>query len=234
MRKDLTFVAMILDRSGSMNVVRDATVKGINDFISKQKDVPGECLFTLAQFNDKTEFTYDAVPIKEVPEFSASNYEPSGWTALNDALGYTINSVGAKLRKMDEKDRPSNVIIVVQTDGQENSSREFTREKVKEMVKHQESVYNWSFLFLGANIDAVTTGATYGFNFNSSMNYVNSPMGIGTALDSFNGIISSARTNGTSVSWTEKDRLANSDTSVKVDATTPVVTIETKVLTDTK
>jgi hypothetical protein len=151
MRSDLTDITLVVDRSGSMAAIQDDAEGGVNAFIAEQKETPGEALLTLVQFDTEYEFLHNGVPIRE-----AGKYElhPRGATALLDAVGRAIVETGRRLATTPEPDRPGLVIFVVVTDGQENSSREFTKSQIKEMIERQQEVYNWKFTFLGANQDA--------------------------------------------------------------------------------
>lgn len=124
---------------------------GLNSFIDKQKGEPGACLFSLVQFDTEYEFLYKGTPIKDV---LACALVPRGMTALLDAVGRAIVETGERLKIMDESQRPGLVVFVIITDGQENSSKEFTKAKIGEMIRHQTDVYKWQFTFLGANVDA--------------------------------------------------------------------------------
>ena len=159
MRTDLTDITMVIDRSGSMQSIRTDAEGGINSFIDQQKREPGEALLTLVQFDTDYEFVHSGTPIRQVPAFALV---PRGATALLDAAGRAINETGARLAAMSEADRPALVVFVIVTDGQENSSREFKREKIREMIQHQQSVYKWQFTFLAANQDAFAEGASMG------------------------------------------------------------------------
>jgi len=159
MRQDLTDITMVIDRSGSMQSIRTDAEGGINSFIEQQKLEPGEALLTLVQFDTEYEFVHSGTLIKQVSAFALV---PRGSTALLDAVGRAINETGARLAAMSEADRPALVVFVIVTDGQENSSREFTRDKIREMIEHQQSVYKWQFTFLAANQDAFAEGASMG------------------------------------------------------------------------
>jgi len=151
MKDDLTEIVVILDRSGSMDALRDDAIGGFNAFIHDQLDVPGDALVTLVQFDHEYECIYSGKPIGEVTMLDGTVYVPRGSTALLDAMGRTINEVGARLAGMDEADRPAKVIVVVITDGYENASVEFTHAKVKDMVELQREKYSWEFVFLAAD-----------------------------------------------------------------------------------
>lgn len=170
-KENLTSINVIIDRSGSMSGLATDTIGGFNGFVADQKQIPGEALFTLCTFNYSTTVVHDAVKLASVPDLSPATYAPSGGTALLDALGSTIDNVGAKLAAMPEDERPSKVLFLIITDGQENSSIKYSAEQVKAMVEHQKDVYNWEFVFMGANIDAITEGTALGISTQNTMNY---------------------------------------------------------------
>ncbi len=159
MRNDLTDITMVVDRSGSMASIRSDAEGGINSFVSQQQQEPGEALMTLVQFNTAYEFIHSGISIGQVPAY---RLQPSGSTALLDAVGRAINETGSRLAAMDETQRPGLVVFVIATDGEENSSREFTREQIRQMIQHQQSAYRWQFTFLAANQDAFAEGASLG------------------------------------------------------------------------
>lgn len=159
MRNDLTDVTMVVDRSGSMGAIRTDAEGGINSFVEQQQQEPGEALLTLVQFNTTYEFVLSGTPIKQVPAYKL---QPSGSTALLDAVGRAINETGARLAAMDETQRPRLVVFVIVTDGHENASREFNRTQIRQMIEQQQSVYKWQFTFLAANQDAFAEGASLG------------------------------------------------------------------------
>lgn len=168
--KDLTEIICVVDRSGSMDTIRDDAIGGFNAFLSEQKKVDKPCKFTYVQFDDQYEVVHNGVDIKNVPLLTAATFVPRGWTALLDAVGRTVNEVGARLSVTPEHERPGKVLFVILTDGHENSSHEFSRERIKEMITHQREKYQWEFIFLAANQDAFTVGSGLGVvrNFNFS------------------------------------------------------------------
>jgi hypothetical protein len=180
MRNDLTDLTLVIDRSGSMSACKDDAQGGVNEFIKRQKEVPGDCNFTLVQFDTIYEFLHTAKPIREV----SLDYvlHPRGGTALLDAVGRAIRETGERLSKMTEKDRPALVVFVIVTDGQENSSKEFTKAKVKEMIEHQQKNYNWKFSYLGANQDAFAEGGALGIAKGGIANYAEQKTGGGIKL----------------------------------------------------
>jgi len=152
MRVDLTDVTLIVDRSGSMSRIRKDAEGGINSFLESQKAVPGELLVTLVQFDNKYEVVCQAIPVAKVPVYEL---QPRGATALLDAVGRCIDDTGVRLSAMPESERPGLVTIVIVTDGQENSSRQYTSRRVAEMIEHQQSAYQWKFVFLSSDLDAI-------------------------------------------------------------------------------
>lgn len=168
MRADLTDITLVVDRSGSMAQVREDAEGGINAFIASQAKEPGEALLTLVQFDTEYEFVHQGVPIKQVPPY---RLQPRGMTALLDAVGRAINETGQRLASMNEADRPGLVIFVIMTDGLENSSKEFTKSQIKEMIEHQQQKYNWHFNFLGANQDSFAEAEGMGIAASGVANY---------------------------------------------------------------
>jgi hypothetical protein len=168
MRSDLTDITLVVDRSGSMASVREDAEGGVNTFIRQQAAEPGEALLTLVQFDTEYEFVERGRPVKEVPPYVL---QPRGMTALLDAVGRAIVETGQRLAAIDEANRPGLVIFVVMTDGHENSSREFTKARIKEMIEHQQAKYNWQFTFLGANQDAFAEAAALGIGAAGSADF---------------------------------------------------------------
>ncbi|MFM8262160.1 MAG: hypothetical protein ACKN9S_07770 [Pirellula sp.] len=161
MRNDLTDVTLVVDRSGSMEEIRSDAQGGINAFVADQAKLPGECRITLVQFDDKYEVVHSGILASQWPEYTLS---PRGSTALLDAVGRAIIETGNRISAMPESQRPGLVICVISTDGLENASQEFTREKVREMISHQRTVYNWQFTFLAANQEAFTQAMDIGLS----------------------------------------------------------------------
>lgn len=157
---NLTHITVVLDRSGSMQSIDKDAVGGFNAFVDDQKTQPGEATMTLIRFDDSYEVDYVDKPVKDVPHLTTVG--PRGGTAMNDAIGRSIAQLGASLQKLPEDKRPGRVIFVIITDGDENSSKEYTRQQVKQMVEHQTQKYNWQFTFLAANQDGVLAGQGIG------------------------------------------------------------------------
>jgi len=171
MKKDLTEIIFLLDRSGSMSQLTEDTIGGYNSYIESQKKKDGEALITTVLFDDKYEMLHDAVDIKDVKPMTDNEYYARGTTALLDAIGTAITDVGFRLHNTPEEERPEKVIMIITTDGQENASREYTRKQVKDMIEEQTNKYNWQFIFLGANIDAVSEAQSIGINPKYASNY---------------------------------------------------------------
>lgn len=162
MKENLTEIVFILDESGSMGSLEHETIAGFNSYIQEQKNCPGEAYLTTVLFDDRYIVLHDHVNIQNVPPLTKNEYSPCGMTALMDAIGKTINSVGQRLANTPEEERPAHVIFVITTDGYENASQEFSREQVKRMIEHQQNKYSWQFLFLGAGIDAYREASSIG------------------------------------------------------------------------
>jgi len=160
-RNDLSEIVLVVDRSGSMDSCRADAEGGINNFIEEQKKVAGEANFTLVQFDTEYEVVHNGVSIKDVPKYVLV---PRGWTALLDAVGRAITTVGERLDKMQEAEKPGCVIVVIVTDGQENSSKEYTREQICQMITLQQETYSWKFVYLGADPSAFVVGNSFGIS----------------------------------------------------------------------
>lgn len=168
MNPDYTHITLIVDRSGSMESIREEAEGGVNSFLRQQAGEPGRAEVTLVQFDTEYERVFDAVPVAETPRYVL---QPRGMTALLDALGRSIVETGERLADMPPDERPGLVIFVVVTDGMENASREFQRDRIRDMIEHQQSVYSWRFIFLAANQDAFAEGASLGLSASSSAPY---------------------------------------------------------------
>ena len=177
MKKDLTELVFILDRSGSMHGLEGDTMGGFNSFIEKQKEVDGECLVSTILFNSQSKVIYDRVPLREVPEMTRKEYVPSGSTALIDAMGDAIHHIRNVHKYIRKADVPEHTVFVIITDGQENDSHRYSSDEVKRMVSQQKEK-DWEFLFLGANIDAVETARHYGIDEDRSVRYLNDRKGV--------------------------------------------------------
>ena len=160
--KERTEIVFVLDRSGSMESIRKATLEGFNGFVSNQSALPGEGHLTLVLFDTSYTVAYSGVPLKEVVPLDEASYRPGGGTALLDALGTAIDRTGQRLAALPEAQRPGKVLVVVLTDGEENSSREYSVQAVRDRIEHQRTKYAWEILFLGANQDVFLTAGNLG------------------------------------------------------------------------
>jgi len=187
MKKGLTYIIFVIDRSGSMSSIRDDMIGGFNSFIKKQKDANiGECRVFAYKFDTNYEIIFENMDVNSVPLLDNNNYVPRGGTALYDSLGFTIDNMGKRLSNTDESDRPEKVLIVTITDGEDNSKlsnveADYTSAKVKEMTKHQTDNYKWEFAYIGANQDAWAVGAAMGVSNN--LNYTATSRGTAIAFD---------------------------------------------------
>ena len=171
MKKNLTELVMILDRSGSMGGLESDTIGGYNSMLKKQREAEGEVLVSTVLFDDRSEVLYDRVPLEKMPQMTEKEYYVRGCTALLDAVGGAVRHIGNVHKYAREEDRPEKTIFVITTDGLENASREYSCELVKKMIERQKEKYGWEFLFLGANIDAVETANQIGISADRAANF---------------------------------------------------------------
>ncbi|RZT16513.1 vWA domain-containing protein [Fictibacillus sp. BK138] len=177
MNKNLTEIIFLLDRSGSMSGLEKDTIGGFNSFIERQCQLEGDTLLTTVLFDDQYEVLWTGKDARKL-RLTSKEYYVRGTTALLDAAGKTILDVGHRLAKTPEKQRPGSVIFVITTDGMENASREFSYEKVKELIKHQQDKYRWEFIFLGANIDAAEEAESLGISKENAFDFEASEVGV--------------------------------------------------------
>jgi len=171
MKKNLTELVFILDRSGSMQGLEVDTIGGFNAMLEKQKKEPGEAFVSTILFNDHTQVLHDRVKIEAVEPITHKEYYVRGCTALLDAIGGAIHHIGNIHKYALSEDVPEHTLFVITTDGMENASRRYTSQQVKSMIQRQKEKYGWEFLFLGANIDAVETAGTLGIAPDRAVNY---------------------------------------------------------------
>ena len=185
MDQNKVLIGIVLDRSGSMKKSAAEAIGGFNRVVEDQKKSPGTTLLTLAQFDDEYELIHDALDVQKVEALTDKTYVPRGWTALLDAMGRTIVSIGEKLAALPEEQRPAKVTIVTITDGEENASKEYTHAQIKDMIKQQENIYSWEFVFLGSEPKAVADAIhLLGYDPMKSFRYDSSPVGTRDALNS--------------------------------------------------
>lgn len=181
MKKNLTELVFILDRSGSMSGLEKDTIGGFNSMLQKQKALDGECRMTTVLFNHQCTLLHDRIDIQAISPMTDKDYFVGGTTALLDAIGSTIHKIIQVQRSTAEDYRADKVMFVIITDGAENSSREYSVGQVKAMIEHEKEKYGWEFIFLGANIDAVSTAKHFGINADRAADYV--PDAAGTELN---------------------------------------------------
>jgi len=177
MKKNLTEIVFILDRSGSMSGLEADTIGGFNSMIEKQKKAEGEALISTVLFDNTSEVIHDRVDVRSVKPMTDADYTVRGCTALLDAIGGAIHHIGNVHKYARAEDVPEHTMFVITTDGMENASRHYDSEKVKRMIERQKEKYGWEFLFLGANIDAVETARHFGISEDRAVNYHSDSVG---------------------------------------------------------
>jgi len=171
MKKGLTEIVFILDRSGSMSGLESDTIGGYNSMIEKQKKEEGEALISTVLFDGQTDVLHDRVPLDKISPITEKEYYVRGSTALLDAVGGAIHHIGNVHKYAREEDRPKKTLFVITTDGMENASRKYSYEKLKGMIERQKAKHGWEFIFLGANIDAAKEAARFGIDEDRAVNY---------------------------------------------------------------
>ncbi len=171
MKKNLTEIIFILDRSGSMSGLEADTIGGFNSMIEKQKKADGEAMISTVLFDNVSEVVHDRVSVLDIQPMTDKDYTVRGCTALLDAIGGAIHHIGNIHKYARAEDVPEHTLFVITTDGMENASRHYNAERVKQMIERQKARYGWEFLFLGANIDAVETARHFGIGADRAVNY---------------------------------------------------------------
>lgn len=171
MKINLTELVFILDKSGSMSGLESDTIGGYNALLKKQREEPGDAIVTTVLFDDNVEFLHDRINVKGICPITEKEYYIGGCTALLDAIGTTINKILKVQRNTNEEGLADKVMFVITTDGMENASKEYNYEKIKKMVEWQKEKYSWEFIFIGANIDAISTAAKFGISSDRAANY---------------------------------------------------------------
>ncbi len=178
MKTDLTEIAYIMDRSGSMQSLASDAIGGYNSFLADQQSHPGQASWTLILFDHEYQVVHQSVDIRLIRPLDNKTYIPRGTTALLDAMGRTIDDLGARLAATPEPERPGKVIVTIMTDGLENASHDYTRERIASMIRHQREKYSWEFIFQAANQDAITTAAALSIDAKDAFNFAATPQGI--------------------------------------------------------
>ncbi|MDE5052496.1 VWA domain-containing protein [Niallia taxi] len=171
MKKSITEIVFILDKSGSMSGVETDTIGGFNSMLNKQKKAEGEAFVTTVLFDHGYELLHDHINVRGISPITDKDYEVGGTTALLDGMGFTIQKVVNIQKRTSVEERAGQVLFIITTDGMENASGEFSLSKIKKMIEHQKEKHGWDFMFLGANIDAVSTGAQFGINEDFAVDY---------------------------------------------------------------
>ncbi len=178
MSPNLTEILFILDRSGSMAPLTESAISGFNSFLQDQTAQPGLARLTLMLFDDRFDYPVSSLPLPEITPLDATVFIPRGSTALLDAIATGIDDLGKRLASLPENDRPATVIVAILTDGEENASLLHTWDDVRKRIRHQTETYNWHFLYLGANQDAIATAAKAGIHAANSANWTSDNQGI--------------------------------------------------------
>lgn len=209
-KRDDMEIVVVLDRSGSMSGCQDATIKAFNDFVKNQQEQPGRGILTLAQFDDVYEMVHERKPLVDVPPLTSETFKPRGATALLDAIGRTINTIGEHHSKLTEFQRPARMLLVLLTDGHENASEEFTPDVIKTMVEHCEKEHRWEFVFLGADMKAIEAAPSFGLRTCNTAQYAATSSGYENTSGALCSVANRMRGGGTAA-FTDDERDAVCD-----------------------
>ena len=205
MRKNMTEMVFILDKSGSMAGLESDTIGGFNSMIERQKKEKGDALVSTVLFSNESKVIYDREALKRIRKMTSHDYYVGGCTALIDAIGGAIHHIGNVHKYARPEDRPEHTVFVIMTDGMENASRRYSSEEVKAMVRRQKEKYGWEFLFLGANIDAVETAAHFGIEEERAVTFHNDSLGQRLNYESVSEVMCQVRANApVSRTWKKK------------------------------
>ena len=188
-----TELVFILDKSGSMHGLQQDTLGGYNGMLAKQRELDGECRITTVLFNHESSIVHDRAGLDHVRPMTIEQYQPSGYTALLDSIGMTINRIGTIQKNSPPQQRASKVMVVIITDGQENASWEFSLPHIRHMIERQQQRFGWEFIFLGANIDAIDVAASYGISAKNASTYVADSQGTVLNFDVINEAVQDFR-----------------------------------------
>lgn len=193
MKKGLTELVFIIDKSGSMYEMTKDTIGGFNSMIEKQKKGEGEVVVSTVLFSNFSHVLHDRVDVKSVEPMTEKDYQADGCTALLDAIGGAIHHIGNIHKYARREDVPENTIFVIMTDGMENASHRYSSKEVKKKIEHQKEKYGWEFLFIGANIDAVETAKHFGIGHDRAVNYHSDEMGTAVAYNAVSEAVMNMR-----------------------------------------
>lgn len=201
----ITELVFILDKSGSMHGLEADTVGGFNSMIEKQRKKEGKCFVSTVLFDNFTEVVHDRVLLSEIKPMTEEQFCVGGCTALCDAVGGAIKHISNVHKYARKEDVPKNTVFVIATDGMENASQKYSSDRIKEMIEEKRKKYGWEFLFLGANIDAVSTAAHFGIGADRAVRYHADPKGTRMAFSVVDAAIEKKRDNGEiEENWSEK------------------------------
>lgn len=205
MKKGTTELVFILDKSGSMAGLESDTIGGFNSMLRKQRNLSGECHITTVLFSTRYDILHDRIDIKAVSEITPNEYNVGGGTSLLDAIGKTIHKIGNAQKYTADEYRAEKVMFVIITDGEENSSREYSYDTVKSQIERQKEKYAWEFIFLGANIDAAATASRFGISKDRAQNYHADTQGVDLNFQVMSEAVEQFRTcNAIPPNWDEK------------------------------
>jgi len=193
MKKNLTELVFILDKSGSMAGLEADTIVGYNSMLKKQQKAEGEAIVTTVLFNHHYELLHDRINVKGISELTEKDYEVGGTTALLDAIGSSIQKIVNVQKRTSMEQRAERVLFVITTDGMENASCEYTTNKIKKMIQYQKEKFGWEFIFLGANIDAISTAARFGIDEDFAVDYHADSVGTQVSYEAINEAVLNLR-----------------------------------------
>ena len=204
MKKNLTELVFILDRSGSMEGLEADTIGGFNSMLKKQQAEEGEAFVSTVLFDDESQVLHDRLPLKQVPKMTGKDYQVGGCTALIDAIGGAIRHIRNIHKYARPEDVPAHTLFIITTDGMENASHRFSSDEVKKMIRQQEEL-GWEFLFIGANIDAVETASRIGIRRDRAVNYHADRKGTQVLYEALSAPISRMRAGeGVACDWSDE------------------------------
>jgi len=208
MKDDYTHISVILDRTGSMQAIRDDTIGGFNTFLEEQKSHPGYISFTLVQFDSQNpyEVIHHFQPIKKVPELSRRTYVPRAQTPLLDAIGRGINDLEHSIAELPQKEKPSKTLFVIITDGHENASREFNKKQIEKMIREKSGKSDWQFVYLSADVDAFDDAGSYGIPLSAVLKFRKGGRTMKSAWTSLSRHASDYHVSRRKVEFDEEDR----------------------------